>query len=51
MLGESFRCSLKSHILIVYLYHVTYPLKVNLHFAVARMSRNSLLEIGMMSET
>ena len=28
ILGEGFRCTLKSHILIVYLYRVTYPFKV-----------------------
>ena len=50
ILGEGFRCTLKSHILIVYLYRVTYPFKVNLHFAIAGMSSNFLLEKGMISE-
>ena len=50
ILGQNFRCTLKSYIIIVYLYYVTYPLNVSLHFAIARMSSNSLLEIGIISE-
>ena len=35
----------------VFFYHVSYVLKVNLNFAVARMSRNSFLKTGAISES
>ena len=36
--------------LTVCFYHVTYAFRVNLHSAVARISRNPLLETGVISE-
>ena len=37
--------------LIVSLYHVTYPFRVNLHSVIAWMSRISLLETGAIPES